>query len=172
LSVNQLNASSFISSIDAGKSPECPDKPAGADQWGVLKVSAISPEGLKSFENKVLEKNEFHNLAFIIKNGDLLISRANTPELVEMICYVDEVRTNLLLSDKTLRIHTDKNKIDKRFLYWAFQYSRTRKQVEVRATGSSGSMKNISQQDIRNLLLSMPKKLEEQYQIKRNSSRG
>ncbi|RLJ20418.1 hypothetical protein DJ030_06800 [bacterium endosymbiont of Escarpia laminata] len=159
-------ASNFITAIDAGKSPECPDIPASADQWGVLKVSAVSPDGLRQSENKVVEKFEHQNPNYIVKRGDLLITRANTPELVGMICYVDLAVGKLILSDKTLRLHTDENRVDKRYLYWAFQHPETRKQIEICATGSSGSMKNISQKDIRGLKVALPRSLNEQEMIR------
>ena len=41
-----------IISIDAGKSPDCPDIPASSGEWGVLKVSAVQPDGFKSQENQ------------------------------------------------------------------------------------------------------------------------
>jgi type I restriction enzyme, S subunit len=161
-----VKASHVITAIDAGKSPECPDKPASADQWGVLKVSAVSPDGLRQSENKVVEKIKHQNPDFIVKQGDLLITRANTPELVGMVCYVEQVAANLILSDKTLRLHVDKNRVDKRYLYWALQRPETRNQIEICATGSSASMKNISQKDIRNLQIALPKSLDEQEIIR------
>ena len=40
--------------IKAGKSPKCEDHPAGPDEWGVLKVSAISSGHYLPQENKML----------------------------------------------------------------------------------------------------------------------
>jgi type I restriction enzyme, S subunit len=40
--------------IEAGKSPKCEDHPAGPDEWGVLKVSAISSGHYLPQENKML----------------------------------------------------------------------------------------------------------------------
>ncbi|WP_447406997.1 hypothetical protein, partial [Clostridium perfringens] len=45
--------SSVLSGIDAGKSPDCQDIPAKGDEWGVLKVGAVHPDGLKLNENKI-----------------------------------------------------------------------------------------------------------------------
>lgn len=159
-------ADSLITGIDAGKSPECPDQPASADQWGVLKVSAVHPDGLKQTENKVVSKLQYQIPGLLVKEGDLLITRANTPELVGMICHVNQVDRKLILSDKTLRLRVDGNRIDKRFLYWVFQHPRTRNQIEIDATGSSGSMKNISQRNIRNLDIAIPNSLGEQEMIR------
>jgi type I restriction enzyme S subunit len=159
-------ADSLITGIDAGKSPECPDQPASADQWGVLKVSAVHPDGLKQTENKVVSKLQYQIPGLLVKEGDLLITRANTPELVGMICHVEQVDRKLILSDKTLRLRVDSNRIDKRFSYWVFQHPKTRNQIEIDATGSSGSMKNISQRNIRNLDIAIPNSLGEQETIR------
>jgi type I restriction enzyme S subunit len=163
---NMTNTGKFIKTIEAGKSPECPEISAGAGEWGVLKVSAVVPDGLKKNENKVIVKKEFRNPLYLVKKDDLLISRANTPQLVGMICHVDNINQNLLLSDKTLRIQIHESLIDKRFLFWVFQYSEVRRQVEICATGSSGSMKNISQKDIHGLLVAKPLNTQEQEKIK------
>lgn len=76
-------------SIDAGKSPKCLNRPAAAGEWGVLKVSAIRPEGFKADENKAITSSLHINSAYEVKDGDLLISRANTYELVGSVCFVE-----------------------------------------------------------------------------------
>jgi type I restriction enzyme S subunit len=150
--------------IDAGHSPECPDTPARGEQWGVLKVSAVNPEGFREDENKTVLDTRLHDPALLVRPGDLLVSRANTVDLVGMVCYVDVSPRNLMLSDKTLRLRTKSSQVWDRFLYWSLQLRRTRQQIENAASGTSGSMKNISQQSIRALRLALPG-LEEQARI-------
>src|SRR5579864_5434640 len=55
---------SLLMGIDAGKSPSCPDQPAGASEWGVLKVSAIHPKGFRAEENKVIINPAYINTAY------------------------------------------------------------------------------------------------------------
>ena len=71
-----------LNGIDAGKSPECPDIPATGDEWGVLRVGAVDAEGLRERENKVVLDERLHNPAFLVREDDLLLSRANTFDLV------------------------------------------------------------------------------------------
>lgn len=146
---------SVLDRIEAGKSPSLEDTPAKPGQWGVLKVSAVRPDGFKSVENKVV-----HNLAHIVPtyevhDGDLLITRANTSELVGLTCLVREPQERLLLCDKTLRLVVATT-MDLQFVFIASQMNSFRRQVESRATGSSGSMKNISQAAIRSLRVPIP----------------
>jgi type I restriction enzyme S subunit len=147
---------SCLVGIDAGKSPECPDTPASGDQWGVLKVGAVDPNGLRENENKVVGDERLYDSAFLVRDNDLLLSRANTIDLVGMVCHVSGNVGNLMLSDKTLRLHPDPARVTTRFLFWALQSSFARRQMENLATGTSGSMKNISQRGLRSIGLPRP----------------
>lgn len=156
--------SSVLSGIDAGKSPDCQDIPAKGDQWGVLKVGAVHPDGLKLNENKVVEEARLKNPAYLVRNGDLLLSRANTFELVGLVCYVTNHPESLMLSDKTLRLSVKANRMTTNFLFWQLQHPKTRTQIEIAATGTSGSMKNISQGGVEQLWISRPQ-IDEQEEI-------
>ena len=149
-----------LSCIDAGKSPSCPNEPASSGAWGVLKVSAVHPNGFKENENKVVESEYLQNPAYEVKNGDLLITRANTPELVGLPCLVETSRNRLMLSDKTLRLSI-KDGINKAFIFFTLYQPWVRKQIEVLATGTSMSMKNISQKSLRSLRIKLPKESEQ-----------
>lgn len=153
--------------IDAGDSPDVPDRPASTGEWGVLKVSAVRPSGFQAHENKavtdmfvVQTKNEIHE-------GDLLITRANTPKLVGLACTVTGHPQRLLLSDKTLRLNVNRNMTSPAFACFLLQTHVARAQIEVSGTGSSGSMKNISQSEIRALLLPWPSPEEQQRILER-----
>lgn len=156
--------SSVLSGIDAGKSPDCQDIPAKGDEWGVLKVGAVHPDGLKLNENKVVEVARLKNPAYLVRNGDLLLSRANTFELVGLVCYVTNHPERLMLSDKTLRLSVKANRMTTTFLFWQLQHPKTRTQIEIAATGTSGSMKNISQGGVEKLWISRPQ-INEQEEI-------
>jgi restriction endonuclease S subunit len=155
-----LSLGLLLSSIDAGKSPSCPDRPAAGDEWGVLKVSAVRPDGFAPQENKALEVPGLANPAFEVRDGDFLITRANTYELVGLTCIVESPPPRLLLCDKTLRLNVS-SEADAHFLLYATQMPYLRRQIEVHATGSSGSMKNISQSVVRHLKVAAPKKPEQ-----------
>lgn len=157
-------AVSVLTGIDAGKSPECQDVPAKGDQWGVLKVGAVHPDGLKLNENKVIEECRLKNPAYLVRDGDLLLSRANTFELVGLVCYVMNHPERLMLSDKTLRLSVRANRMTTPFLFWQLQHPKTRTQIEIAATGTSGSMKNISQGGVEQLWISRPP-IDEQEEI-------
>lgn len=144
-----------LSHIDAGRSPNCPDIPAPSGAWGVLKVSAVHPDGFKEQETKIVEQSVFHNSQLEVKDGDLLITRANTPELVGLPCLVSTERDRLMLSDKTLRLNFKEGQ-NKAFFFYVLTQSWVRSQIQVAATGTSMSMKNISQLSLKNLKVKQP----------------
>lgn len=147
---------SCLNRIDAGSSPDLPDRPARPGEWGVLKVSAVRSTGFDASENKAVTNNAFIDPQVEVRDGDLLITRANTPQLVGLACYVASPPGRLLLCDKTLRLVVDERKLIGKFAGYALAMPSVRKQIEVSGTGSSGTMKNISQVDIRSLRIPLP----------------
>jgi len=131
-----------ITRIDSGWSPVCLDRPASADEWGVLKLGAVTSCTFKPSENKALppgtESREQHE----VKAGDLLFSRKNTRELVAACALVKETPPRLLMSDLIFRLVT--TGIDRAYLQKLLTYPAKRKKVQELAGGSAGSMPNIS----------------------------
>lgn len=148
--------------IQAGKSLTCEERPAHNDEYGVLKVSAISWGAFRQSENKVPPKDYVPPITHEVKNNDLLISRANTTELVGAVVLVNDTRPGLFLSDKTLRIIPNEGVVSKSYLEIALRHSRARKFIEENATGTSSSMKNISQEIIRKIPIPIPDLVEQQ----------
>jgi len=160
--VDRLGA--HLIAIEAGHSPDVPDRPASPGEWGVLKVSAVRPDGFQSNENKAVTERALIDPKDEVHNGDVLITRANTPQLVGLACVVTGGPQRLLLSDKTLRLIVNGATAYPEYACLLLQSPIARAQIEVNGTGSSGSMKNISQQEIRDLLLPWPS-LAEQRRI-------
>lgn len=144
-----------LQGIEAGKSFMCSDAPAPEGAWGVLKVSSVRPEGFVSSENKRVENLSLVNPRYEVAEGDLLMTRANTPELVGAASYVLAPQRRLLLCDKTLRLQP-KPQVLPQYLWLWLQTPVARRHVEAHATGTSAGMKNISQAAIRSLPLAMP----------------
>ena len=61
----------------------------------------------------------------------------------------------LMLSDKILRISFASD-VDSQYLLYAMRSDVARAQIESSATGTSDSMKNISQNNIREIILPLP----------------
>jgi type I restriction enzyme S subunit len=144
---------SVLEGIDAGHSPDLEDTPAGPGQWGVLKVSAVGEDGFRPVENKVVRNRGLYDPAICVRPGDLLMTRANTSQLVGRSCIVENTPPSLMLCDKTLRLRVDERSVPTRYIQIILGLAEVRRQIEIAATGTSGSMKNISQQSIRQLMI-------------------
>ncbi|MGW2644770.1 restriction endonuclease subunit S [Streptomyces sp. NPDC001393] len=150
--------------IETGRSPSLTDTPAAPGHWGVLKVSAINSAGYRPMENKAVDDPTLINERFEVRPGDLLFSRANTPELVGAACIATASQERLMLSDKTLRLVVDKNLAEPEFVRLSLSSPAVRKQIAISASGSSLSMQNISQAAVEALKIQWPS-LEEQRRI-------
>jgi type I restriction enzyme, S subunit len=141
--------------IEAGWSPECKRNPATEGEWGVLKVSSVSWDSFRWSENKALPADIEPRIDLEVSAGDFLISRANTSELVAKSVVVQETRPKLMISDKVLRVHFSDH-ADKEF-YNYFNNSQLARDYYARtSSGTSSSMKNISQVGISLLPVPVP----------------
>jgi len=135
-----------IISIKSGWSANGESIPCNSEQLGVLKISAVTSGVFKASENKYVPSETIpKNKALIFpKKGDLLFSRANTRELVAATCIVPESNDNVFLPDKLWKVETNKEKLMPEFLHYSIQQPRFRELLTSQATGTSGSMLNIS----------------------------
>ena len=67
----------------------------------MLKVSAVSWDKFRAWENKQVLPGTEPRLQAQVKRGDFLISRANTAELIARAVIVDEEPVKLMMSDKS-----------------------------------------------------------------------
>tara|TARA_R110001583_G_scaffold173939_1_gene328097 strand:- start:157 stop:1458 length:1302 start_codon:yes stop_codon:yes gene_type:complete len=153
----------FLSAgIEQGWSPQCDANPAEDDQWGVLKVGCVNGNELDPLENKALPGSLDAREEYEIQPGDILISRANTKELLGSAAIVPAtIRKQLLLCDKLYRLKPAEE-IDPEFLVFVLRTPIARYQYEREATGASGSMQNIGQDTIKNLTIPVPPFTEQQ----------
>jgi type I restriction enzyme S subunit len=146
----------LLQGIVAGISLTCEERPARLSEWGVLKVSAVTWGEFRGEENKVLPDGFDVPPECEVQLGDVLISRSNTTDLVGATVHVKQTRPRLMLSDKTLRLRPREEKIDKSFLTLALRSPIARDYIAGNATGTSPSMKNISQETIRKIPIVVP----------------
>lgn len=145
-----------LARIESGVSPKAMDRPAGPDEYGVLKVSAVTWDDFRPEENKALFPEFDTSNISVVNAGDLLLSRANTAELLASPVLVPRDYHNLILSDKTLRLVPRRDVADTRFLLYALRQPKARQYFLSHATGTSGSMRNVSQDTIRNCPIPLP----------------
>ncbi|MCI1838951.1 MAG: restriction endonuclease subunit S [Achromobacter ruhlandii] len=150
-------------SSDSGWSPQCLPGMRKGQEWGVLKVSAVSWGKFNPDENKALPASQNPRRDCEVKSGDFLISRANTDELVARSVVVDDVPPHLMMSDKIVRFTFSCN-VNKTFLNIVNGVPYSRAYYMENASGTSSSMKNVSRETMSLLPVSLPP-LQEQCRI-------
>jgi type I restriction enzyme S subunit len=154
----------IILNTSGGKSPQCDNVPANINDWGVIKTTAIQSMNFNEKENKVLSKNFQVLEQYIIKDGDLLITRAGPMNRVGIVCEVKKMRKKLILSDKTIRLAYSKDYINATFLQYMLSSDILKKSMKKYMTGMAESQVNISQDNMKNFTAVLAP-LQEQKQI-------
>lgn len=149
--------SALIEGIDSGKSPKCEPRRATNDEWGVLKLGAVTSCFFKECENKALPRDVNPSFRDEVKIGDLLFSRKNTYELVAACAYVFKTRPKLLLPDLIFRfVFRNDSRVNPIYMWRLFNSEPQRKRIQSLAGGAAGSMPNISKANLKQELLSIP----------------
>ncbi len=126
------------------------------DEYGVLKVSAVSWGVFNPKEFKVVNKKDIHGELVHPQKGDLLFSRANTRELVGATCIVDDDYPKLFLPDKLWNLVLNDTELNNIFTHYLFQNKSFKNILTREASGTSGSMLNISMEKLRNIKFHKP----------------
>ncbi|EKN5545091.1 restriction endonuclease subunit S [Salmonella enterica] len=132
--------------ITSGWSATGENIPCKSNEFGVLKISSVTSGIFKPEENKVVDCKTIPASKKLIrpKKRDLLFSRANTRELVAAICMVHQDYDNLFLPDKLWSIKLNHELLLPEFFLILIQNEKVRELLTKQATGTSGSMLNIS----------------------------
>lgn len=146
-----------VTSIDSGTSPKCEARPASSDEWGVLKLGAVTYGIFNEAENKAFLRDVGSMAKNEVQAGDVLMTRKNTRELVGAVALVEEgVRGGLLLPDLIFRLRLDVDRVHPRFFHGLMSTRRMRDAVRNLSSGSAASMPNISKARLRDLSLDLP----------------
>jgi type I restriction enzyme S subunit len=146
--IGELPLRRFASKIEQGSSPSCENHPRESDRWGVLKLSAVKNGRFYPEENKQLPDDIEPSREYEVRDGDLLVSRANTPELVGDVAVATEAGHGLLLPDLIYRVGLGRE-IEADFAAQVFLSTRVRSLIQATARGSSQSMVKLRGEDIR-----------------------
>ena len=151
----------YITGLNAGKSlageEENPNK--------VLKTGAVSYDYFDATQIKNLpidyEPQESHH----VKTGDVIISRMNTAELVGATAYVWSVPEHIYLPDRLWRADV-KETANPIFVWQVLIQNSTKESIRRIASGTSGSMKNISKSGLLEInVVKAPINLQDQFAI-------
>lgn len=109
----------------------------------VLKSGAVTYDYFDKNSTKYLPVDYTPDAEHSVSTGDLIISRMNTAELVGACAYVFDVDDNVYLPDRLWRIEYKSN-ANPIYLWKSLISESAKWQIRSKASGTSGSMKNIS----------------------------
>ena len=131
--------SNHVDSLGGGKSlagnEECENK--------VLKTGAVTYDYFDGTAVKNLPIDFIPSQEHLLKDGDILVSRMNTLEYVGACAYVWKAPKNTYLPDRLWRIKL-KEGINPIYFWFSIIQSEAKEQIRSLASGTSGTMKNIS----------------------------
>ncbi len=148
--VEQLVAGVSVNSVEGEGS-------AYTQSWCVLKTSAVSNGKFLPSECKKIAKRDLSRVNLRPIADTIIISRMNTPDLVGECGYVEVNHQNLFLPD---RLWTTKRRpgsdASVRWLSYLLSSDPQKARIRDLATGTSGSMKNLSKDALLNLPIPIP----------------
>jgi type I restriction enzyme S subunit len=156
-----------VLSMDAGWSPQCVTKPAGFDEWGVLRTTSVQWGVFQPLENKTLPPGFAPRQELGVKAGDVLVTRAGPRKRVGVVAMVAADYPFLMISDKLIRLRPDTNQICPEFLAYALCSPYSQEYFVQRKTGLADAQVNISQAILGATPVMFPRSLDEQYRIVR-----
>lgn len=109
----------------------------------VLKISAVTTGHFRPQESKPLPIHYIPPIDHLVRDGDLLMSRANTTELVGAVAHVTTAPENLALPDKVWRF-VWKTEAEPTFWHALLSTPAVRRRISRLSSGTGGSMKNIA----------------------------
>jgi type I restriction enzyme, S subunit len=138
-------------SVNSDNTPTLDESP------GIMKTSCVYGNTFNPNENKRVLEAEFDRVACPVTRNSLIISRMNTPELVGSCGYVGIDYLHLFLPDRLWIARFDNRKDTHGKFAWYLVISHAITALTgVLATGTSDSMKNLTQEAFLNIPIGVP----------------
>ena len=146
----------------------------GDSPYRILKISAVTSGSYDETESKPAPADFDPPAHYFVREGDILFSRANTEALVGATAMVDSTAGKALLPDKLWRLALRPAEgVAPAYMLALLQNRSVRKELSKMASGTGGSMKNISQAKLIELRLPIaPAGLQRAFQERVSTVRG
>lgn len=156
----------YIISTKNGWSPECNNGESGQ---AVLGIDAIQKAGKLDFSNPKFTQQTRGNITeFIVKDGDFLVSRGNTIDLVALasVAETQEDGQDCIYPDLMIKVEFDEKQIDKEYMAFLFNSVIGRTYFKYSAKGKNQTMVKISAKELYDFRLPVPAKDVQQKLVK------
>ncbi len=139
---------------------------SGIGREGILfaKVGIINSGKMNPAEIKRVNIDLSKDSNFWMKQDDIFVSRGNSLELVGRAAVYSGIPKNCAFPDLLIRVRVDKTIVEPQYVVYYFQTLDARKYIEKEASGTSPSMKKVSQPKLERMPIPVPT-LDEQRRI-------
>lgn len=143
----------MVARFEGGKNLQAASE--GSTDYRILKVSAVTSGEYVEAESKPTPDDYEPPPNHVVREGDMLFSRANTEQLVGATAVVRSTNGRTLLPDKLWRF-VWAERVEQAFMHALFQSAHVRQELGKLSSGTSASMRNISQAKLFELRLPVP----------------
>lgn len=141
----------------SGVSVNSDNSPSLDGSTAILKTSCVYGNHFNPGENKRVIETEIDRVACPVTRDSLVISRMNTPELVGNCGYIDRDYENLFLPDRLWIAHFQNHpEANGKFAWYLVISHALASLTGVLATGTSDSMKNLTQEAFLDIWVGVP----------------
>ena len=122
----------------------------------VLTLSSVTGFNFRAEKIKFTSAPTDSRRNYWVKNGDFLITRSNTPELVGHVAIAREITNPTIYPDLIMRMNPAPDRMMTEFLYYQLRSPALRKEITGRAQGANPTMKKISNGAVKTLPIVVP----------------
>ncbi len=127
------------------------------------RVGVVNTGVFNSSETKLCNIHLPPNSPYWLRCNDIVVSRGNTIGLVGRAAVYDGIPPKCAIPDLLIRIRVVQELLDPKFLAFFFHSNEARQYIESRVTGTSPTMKKISQQKLRVMQVPVPSLAEQRH---------
>ncbi|NVI86031.1 restriction endonuclease subunit S [Actinomadura sp. BRA 177] len=156
--LSEVDADSNVLAGYLSSSPKNGYSPKEVDEWTgmvALGLGCLTPRGFQPRQLKNVPADEGRNDAAMLRDGDLLMSRANTRDLVGLVGIFRSVGSPCIYPDLMMRLIPTRN-CRTQYLELVLQSWKVRRQIQSMAQGTSESMVKISSSVVQGLKVQIP----------------
>ena len=122
----------------------------------VLTLSSVTGNVFKADQYKFTSAPVDPQRHYWVENGDLLITRSNTPKLVGHVAIASGINIPTIYSDLIMRMNPDSEKVLTKFLYYQMQSKLLREEIMGRAKGANPTMVKINKKSLQSIPIYFP----------------
>jgi len=122
----------------------------------VLTLSSVTGYRFRPDKRKFTSASTDSRRNYWVKNGDFLITRSNTPELVGHVAIATGINEPTIYPDLIMRMNPAPDRMVTEFLYYQMRSPSLRKEITGRAQGANPTMKKISNGAVQTLPIAVP----------------